>query len=312
MNDEEIDFFALFGIVWRSRSLVGICIATVVILALAYLRLAPYKYTAELLVTPAGSSTSGGIVSRIGGLGGLASLAGINLGGGQNNAEFELYLENLQSRATAELLAQRVDLMRRIYEREWDPRLAQWHQPSGILRRARNALMALLGAEGQGWHPPDGARLREYLLERVRVIQSTKKQIASIEFSHRDPAFAVELLTALNDIVDESVRRRTLTRASENIAYLSRKLDTVVNVEHRQAIAQALGEQEKLAMMASSNASFAAEPMGNAKASDRPTSPQPIAVILVATILGAAFGSALALGSGVAVRRRQIGRVTAL
>lgn len=296
--------------IWQMRRTVCAVTVVTVLVALVYLRFATYMYTATLSVTPVESAGTGGLVSQLGGLGGLgglASLAGINLPGGQGNASFQLYIEGMRSRAVADKLAEQQDVMAEIFFREWDVEKKTWHRPTGLLPALKYGLFYLVGAKGFGWHAPDGARLLEYLDDRLEIVQSTKKQVVNISYANADPFFAARFLSILNSIVDNRVRQKTLLRAIESIAYLNVKLNSVVNVEHQKAIAQALSEQEKLQMMASSTASFSAETFGEPKSSYRPTYPQPFAVLLFATILGIIIGS-----SGVLIRLAMQPRRTGL
>jgi uncharacterized protein involved in exopolysaccharide biosynthesis len=185
--------------------------------------------------------------------------------------------------------------MRKIFNSEWDPSRNGWHAPRGVAFSVKSVWLSILGVKGREWAAPDGARLQEYLGRKLQVVQSTKKQIVAINFSHADPVLARDLLTALHTAVDGQVRRRTLERVDESIAYLAGKLNVVSNVEHQKALADALSEQEKLKMMASSSVAFAAEPFGTPSVLAHPTSPKPGRVLFSAIALGVFFGVAFAV-----------------
>lgn len=301
----DLEFFDWLRIIWQRRYRVLLVILMSVLLAILYLHLATYRYTAKLDVTPVESSGGSSLASQLGGLSGLASLAGFSLPGGTGNGSFDLYVESIKSRAVADELAEHADLMHYLFAREWDARTGSWHPPSGILPALKRGLLKLLGARGFGWQAPDGGRLKEYLDTRLIVAQNTKKKVVNILFTDRDPKFAVHFLSVLHATVDNRVRQRTLSRTNENIAYLEHKLQTVTNVEHQRAIAQALSEQEKLRMMANTTASYAAEPFGEPRASDTPTEPKPLSVLVIAILAGAMLGSGLVLLPALRAARRQ-------
>lgn len=293
ISDLEIN--DVLQIVWSKRLLVlGFCTAAV-IFALLYLRIANYQYTAKLDVTPVESSGGSGLASQLGNLGGLAALAGINLPSSPGSGSFDLYIESLKSRAVADELASRPEVMHTIFSREWDATSQSWRPPKGLFPTVKRGLLSILNSHAFEWRQPDGARLQEYLDNKLMVAQSAKKRMVTISFSHRDPTFAARFLTILHQTVDNRVRQRTLQRANESIAYLERKLPTISNVEHQKAIAQALSDQEKLRMMASSTAAFAAEPFGEPRASGEPTEPRPAAVLVLAIFFGLVAGCGVAL-----------------
>lgn len=277
---------------WRGRLLLLASVLVAVICAVVYLKMAAYLYTASLDLTPVETqSGSGGIAGQLGNLGSLGSLVGLNLSTNQANPSFLLYMEGLKSRAVADDIAKNQDIMVKLFPREWDSSSKAWRRPPGVGASVKYALFEVFGSNAFAWRPPGAERVQEFLENKLIVIQSAKKQMVNIRFSNRDPVFARMFLESLNSIVDSRVRQRTLVRTQESINYLSQKLTTVSNVEHQRAIAQALSDQEKLQMMASSTAPFAAEPFGSPQVSDLPTYPEPLAVLAISILLGLFLGS---------------------
>ncbi|MFA7439930.1 MAG: Wzz/FepE/Etk N-terminal domain-containing protein [Sphingomonadaceae bacterium] len=288
---DEIDLRELFRTIWAGRWIIMVVTAAFLGLASLYLHNATYRYTAELTLTPAQSG--GG--AKLAGLGGLASLAGINIPQGQEELSFSLYAEGVHSRGLAEALAAHPDLMRVIFSNEWNEETGQWQQPRGFVSSTIAVIKNLLGAPTFAWSPPDGARLQEFLQREVEVAQDPKNPFLTLRFNHKDPAFAVRFLNTLNNELDNILRRKALERSTGNIAYLSSQLERVTLAEHRAAIAESLSEQEKQRMAASSSAPYAADPFGSANASLRPTSPRPSLVLVASVLGGIIFGSLLVL-----------------
>lgn len=261
------------------------------LLGVVYLHVATYRYRADLAVAPPQTSSSGSLGSSLGGgLGGLAALAGV---GGASNAgglNFQLYREGILQRGTAEALARDDWVMRSIFHSEWDADRRVWVEPASPVRTLRNALIGFLGVQGRNWSPPDAARLQDHILEEVSVTTNSKSPVVTISYSHPDPVFASRFLDRIHAVVDADLKQRLLARTGENISYLSAKLQKVTIAEHRQALSQALSEQEKLRMTASSTVAFAAEPYGRASATRRPVSPNPIVVLAVGVGLGFVLG----------------------
>lgn len=296
-TNDDINLLELVDAVWRRRRMVIGCAVAALMIGILYLHLATYKYTAELKVTPAQSSSSGSLSSKIGGLSGLASLAGVNIPQDQSATAFLLYIEGVHSRPVADALAQRTDLMKVAFEEEWDERQQRFVERKG-LRPAINAIKVVLGIPVRDWAPPNGARLQEFMTREIRVVQDSKSPVATIAMDHEDPQFAKAFLGALNEVIDDMLRRKALARADQYINYITAKLPTITIAEHREALTQALSEQEKLKMMASSSVAYAAEPFGPPSSSYRPTSPRPIIV------LAASFIGGLLVGITAAILRR--------
>lgn len=284
-----LDLKELFDSLWAGRWVLLACMVASFVVALVYLNTTTYKYTAQMKVTPVSSTSSVG--SSLGGLSGLASIAGVNLAQGQGASPFQLYTEGLDSQVVAEALARRRDLMQVIFKSEWDERTQRFVEPErGPVGRIVRGVKAVLGLPVYAWRPPGSAHLQLYLSERVMLTQNAKTSVATITYEDEDPRFAVKLLSAIHEELDESLRQKALARANLYIDYLSRQLQRVTLIEHREALAQALAEQEKMRMMASSRLAFAAEPFGAASSSLYPTSPKPIPVLVLAVMFGAAVG----------------------
>jgi len=299
IGDDEIDLRELFRTLWTGRWTIALVTAAFVALAVIYLHVATYRYTAELVLTPTQSSNT----SRLGGLGGLASLAGVSLPQDQKEMSFSLYQQGVHSRGLADALARHKPLMRVVFANEWNVDAGRWQQPRGAMSSMVGALKNILGVPVYEWRTPDGARLQTYLKREVGVAEDMKKPFVTLTFDHKDPEFAVYFLNTLNVELDNILRQKALERATSNIAYLSEQLSRVTITEHRAAIAESLSEQEKQKMAASSSAPFAADPFGTASASLRPTSPRPPLVLIMSLIGGVMLGSLVVLTLGYAFDR---------
>jgi uncharacterized protein involved in exopolysaccharide biosynthesis len=287
-GEAEIDFVDLLNSIWRRRLLIATLTAVGVIGSLIYLRMATFTYEAELQVTAAQSTGTEGFSGALGGLQGLASIAGLSLPTGQDTSQFQLYLAGLTSRDVANVLARDNALMPTVFRSEWDPTRRTWKSPGAS--PVRNFIKSALGMPLYPWRAPDGARLQEYIEAAVKIEQNPKSPVVKIHMDHPDPVFATRFLAKLHRATDERLRAKALARANEYIGYLSAKLTAVTVAEHRLAIAQALSEQEKVRMMTSATTPFAAEPFGDATASLRATKPVPVLVLVSGLIGGLVLG----------------------
>lgn len=291
----------------KKWTLLGFIVASVA-LAVLYLNVATYFYTATMNVTPVQSSSS---ASKLGNLAGLASIAGVSLPQDSSSMSFVLYTEGLRSRLAADTLSRNPVIMQSVFKSEWNAQQGRFVEPNGPLKPVIQAAKTLLGLPQYQWRAPDSARLRAYLQKEIKIIQSPKSPVATIIYSNPDADFAGTMLSSLNQVVDNSLRQRSLDRSDDSIAYLTQQMTRVTLAEHRQAVAAALSEQEKQRMFASSSLPFAAEPFGGIIVSLRPTSPQPVIVLIAAVFAGLLTGIAwiIVRGGSFAGRYRGDGSV---
>lgn len=89
IKDDEIDLIALAHTIWDNRKTIWYSIAVAVVIGLMVAIFSPVKYTASATILPQAEGKT-----DLGGLGGLASMAGINLGsmmGSASGIQPELY-----------------------------------------------------------------------------------------------------------------------------------------------------------------------------------------------------------------------------
>jgi len=259
--------------------------------AILYLNFATYEYSASYRVTPVRSDGPGLSSS----LSSLAAVAGVSVGRGDAAKPFTLYLNLLKSRDVAAELAKDQALMHGAFKKSWDAKLGQWHQPPSITRGLKNLIRGIAGAPIPAWTPPDAARLQIYLEDHVSVSDDQRNAIATISTTNENPEFAIALLTALDKASDQLVRQRAQARAEAAISYLQTTLPTIALAEHRQALAEALGEQERVKMMSLASSSFAAEQLGAVVASPETVTPNPFLTLAGLSFLGLLLGALLAI-----------------
>lgn len=277
----------------RGWKIVLLTILVTTVAMVIYLNIATYKYTATVKLTT--SQSAGGLGSQLGNLGALASIASVRLPQGAGEQNFLNFSQSLLSRSTAEGLLKRPELLHVMFEQEWDATSQQWVEPKGPIKTIAGVGRKILGLPVYPFRPPDAARVQKYLETYVGVAEDTRKPVISITYSHKDPNFAVNLLDAIASIDDETLRRKSLTRSTNYIAYLEGQLRVAQLAESRTALALVLGEQVKQRMLASANAPFAAEPISAISVSDQPTAPKPIIFLITAVVAGLIIGVLLVL-----------------
>ncbi len=277
---QSLDLAQLASDLWRHRWLLLALLLLSLAVASVYLRVATYRYTATLQVTPTeqqGPSIPGGLAS-------LGSVVGIDVGG-MSGSSYALFGEALKSQPVADALARDPRIMRTIFRAQWDAGNEQWRRAPSPLRPVTAPVKAILGVPDQPWRAPDAVNLREALHTRLVVSEDRKKNITTLSFEHDDPAFAAYLLTRAAAEADSYLRERSLKRSSDYIAYLEQRLADTAIAEQRLALARSLMQYENVRMMASVESPYAGEPFGRVNVSDRPTSPQPLVALGLAVVV---------------------------
>jgi uncharacterized protein involved in exopolysaccharide biosynthesis len=276
---DPLDIMALAMALWNRKWLLLLFLGVAMLVAAAYLNLATYRYTAKMQLTAAEQST--GKVSS--GLAGLGSIVGVDIGT-DSGSSFALFGEAVKSEAVAQRLAQDERIMKGIFSAHWDAEREQWREPPSPVRAITRPVKGLLGIPDKPWEKPGSGELRDVLQARLIVGEDKKKGLTTLSFEHKDGELARYLIESASREADSFLRAKSLARANDYVVYLERRLEESQVAEYRLSLAQALTSYENMRMMASADSAFAAEPFGPSIVSQRPTSPQPLVVLLTAML----------------------------
>ena len=125
-HDDEIDLRELFGALWHGKFLIILCVVAAIALAALYLRSAERKYTVRYVFAPVATENAG---PNLGGLGGLASLAGVSLPS-SSSGDFLTFKFLLKSEEVAAQILKDETLAQAIFASEWDTKSQTYRKPS--------------------------------------------------------------------------------------------------------------------------------------------------------------------------------------
>jgi hypothetical protein len=287
LESTNTDIVALLRFLWTARFAMIATLVLASILAVVVTHLTRPQYKSVLLVTAAESEVKSGIGDL---LGRQASglLSGLSGSAANSTTSFMLYIDALKSRAIAERLAKNQTLLHQIFSSQWDPVQKQWHPPPETLfDSVYGTVLTALGSKRAPWEPPGGGEIQTFIDKLVVVEQSPSDPMVTISITLPDRDLANSFLQDLHETTDSYLKSNYLARSHSYIAYLTSALAQTSSSEVRSALIQTLADQEKTAMMASSDLPFAAQPFGPPFADKQPVSPRPSKML--AEFVGVAF-----------------------
>jgi uncharacterized protein involved in exopolysaccharide biosynthesis len=278
--DEEFDLFELWDTLWRGRWVIIGITGLVAALALAYVMLAPAWYRAEVTLMPATARSTQALPGSLAGLTGLASLAGISIGGG-GTAE---PLAVLGSNGFTRDFIEQHKLLPVLLADEWDAVRGRWK------------------AEDPAHWPDvrDAVKLFDEDIRRIQEDKRTGKVTLSIEWT--DPVVAADWANALVDSLNGRMRKRALQEAETNLAYLQKELATTDVVTLQHSAGRLMEDELQKAMLARGNEEFSFRVVDRAEAPKWRAHPRR-ALVMALSVVGGAF-----LGALVVLLRNAVGR----
>jgi LPS O-antigen subunit length determinant protein (WzzB/FepE family) len=290
LND-EIDLKDLFFILWGGKFFIILISFISVFLASFYLQSAERKYSVEYNLKPVGETKNSPPFSQ---LGGLASIAGIQLPTSSNN-DFNIFIELITSAEVSELVFENKKIIKEIFISEWDETLNNYSMPSKskIQIFVNDVKKLLTGNKEINYMAPNPSRLAIFISNNILI--GEEKETGFLKFSSETskPEMILSLMIEATEASDKIMRQRYIDFSTEPLAFYKEKLRTARSREHREALAELISNEEQKLMFASRGKYFIAEPYINPTISLYPTEPKPKVVLTLSLVLGLFFGAAL-------------------
>jgi uncharacterized protein involved in exopolysaccharide biosynthesis len=269
----EMDLIAFMSMVWRHRLVVGMTCAVSILLAIAYLYIATPMFRAEVVLIPPHDDSMSGNGSSMGDkLGGLASLAGLNLG--QESASELTADAVLDSRELVEEFVRRNDLV------------------PVLLKKVKRPTL---------WKAVNFFKLNLLKIRKDQVKGTTK---VTVEWT--DPATAAKWANGLIALCNETMRMRAQTDSSRNIEYLNRQLTGTTDVDLRKNVYDIIENEMRTLMLANGRVEYAFRVIDPGVPPEVKSRPQAILVLLIGFGLGLAIGcTTVFVRERLAERRRE-------
>jgi uncharacterized protein involved in exopolysaccharide biosynthesis len=239
------------------------------------------------------NNLAGSVGQSLGQLGGgLASLAGLNVG--SSDPETQEALGVLRSREFGERFITDEDLLPQLYAARWDSAAHAWKP---------------------GMRVPTINKAFNYFNKSVRTVtQDSKTGLITLQIEWRDRNAAADWANKLLTRLNGAMRSRAIVNADASIAFLERELQTTSVVETREAINRLIETQEKQRMLANVTEQYAFRVVDPAIApdADDPSKPPKFLMEVAGPIVGLFLSVAVVLmlgpgggGSGTASGNRR-------
>ena len=305
-NDElkdEIDLKDLFFKLWNGKIYIILVMAAFVFFASQHLQSAERKYTVVYKLKPVGETKNS---PSLGGLGGLASIAGIQLPSA-SNTDFNIFKGLITSPEVSEIIFENKEIIRDIFRSEWNEKLNSFSKPlkSKTQIFVSNIKKLLTGNKEENYIPPDPSRLSVFIGGNIKISEDIETGFLKFTTESSEPELLLSLIIEATKASDKIMRQRYVDFSTKPLAFYKEKLRTARSREHREALAELISKEEQKLMFASRGEYFIAEPYINPKISMHPTSPKPIIILAFSLILGLLVGVALVFARDV-IRKKNI------
>lgn len=291
--DDEIDLREVLGFLWAGKWVIGGVTFTAAVIAVVVALMLPNIYRAEALLAPNDQEGAGGLSALASQYGGLASLAGLNIGNGGTN-DVAVGLQILQSRKFISEFVQRRDLLVPLMAAK------RWNRETRKLEIDSHAYNVSTGQwvrdvpEGRDVIPTAQEAYKTFR-DALSVRQDRKSGLVTISLEHYSPEVAKQWVDWLVSDINLAIMRRDVADAEQAIEYLNKQIENTSVAALQNVFFRLIEEQTKTVMLANVSDEYLLRTLDPAIVPEKRSKPNRRLVVIFGTMLGGLLGIAIAV-----------------
>ena len=284
-SEDEIDLKELWYAIWSGKFLIIAVSTLFAVTSAVYALSQPNIYKASILLASASSEGGAGGLSKLAGqFGGLASLAGINLGGGSTD-KTALALEVLKSRKFIdEFISKNQLTIPLIAAENWDMVNDKLIYDSKLYDERANKWVRQVSFPMTS--QPSSWEKYEAFNKIFSVSQNKETGLVTITISYYSPKLAKQWLTLLVKQLNDTMREQDSKYAKNSIDFLTAKLEQTELADMQNVFYQLIEEQTKTIMLAEVSDEYVFKTIDPANVPDTKEKPKRALIVVLTTILG--------------------------
>lgn len=287
--DDEINLRELFSVIWQGKWLIITITAIFAISSVIFAIKQPNIYKSEVLLAPASAEQGGGGLAALAGqFGGLASMAGINIGGGGSD-KTQLAIEVLKSRQFASDFIQKHDILADVMAAEnWDM------ESNNVIYDADDYLV-----ETKQWtrdvNPPFKLKpsMQEAHKEFSKLVSVSKDKetgMVKLAVEHVSPTLAQQWVTWLVHDINKVMKERDVAEAVRSTEFLNKQIALTNIADIRSMLYKLIEEQAKTIMFAEVRDEYIFKTIDPALVQEEKAKPKRALIVVLGTMIGGMLG----------------------
>lgn len=285
-GEQEADLRDVLGMIWRGKWIVMFSAAVFAVLSVIVALSLPNIYQSEVTLAPTEEASGGGMAQMAGQLGGLASLAGVNLGQQQAD-KTTMALEILKSRAFITDFVERHEILPELMAAE------SWSPSNGLEYNAE-----LYDAESRSWKTKDGKSLKptswqfvkSFRKQHLTVTRADDSGLVFVAINHLSPVVAQHWAKWLVEDINKTMRTRDIEEAERSLEYLNNELQRTSLSNMQQVFYQLIEKQTQTIMLANVRPEYIFQVIDPAVIPEQKAKPSRALICIVGTFLGGLMG----------------------
>ncbi|WP_392343432.1 Wzz/FepE/Etk N-terminal domain-containing protein [uncultured Shewanella sp.] len=294
VTDDEIDLRELFSVIWQGKWLIIAITAVFAICSVIFAITQPNIYKSEALLAPADSEQGGSGLSALSGqFGGLASMAGINLGGGGVDKTL-MAIEVIKSRQfTSDFIQSHHLLPDLMAAKKWNLKDNSISYDEDLY----NALESKWVREVKPPYKSEPSMQEAYkVFSKIIAINAEKDTgMVTVSVEHLSPLVAQQWVNWLVTDINNEMKQRDVAEANRSKVFLQTQIQQTNVADIRSILYKLIEEQTKTIMFAEVRDEYVFKTIDPAIVAEEKFKPQRALVCIVGTLFGGFLATLLVL-----------------
>ncbi len=291
-EDQDLDLKKLFIILWSEKIKIIVITVFFALASLFYALSLPNLYQSTALLASSQSDNSG-LTGSLSQLGGLASLAGVNLGSAESS-EVQIAQEIMKSWSFIESFIKENDLSVKVYaangwnkstnKLEIDPDIYDSKNKKWLYENKDN----IVG-------PPSSWELFEAFSSMLTVSEDRESGLVSVSIEYYSPHISKQWVDLYVKAINEHMQERQVTKVTNNINYLQAQIEKSTIAEMRNIFYTIIAEQTKNKMVAEASPDYAFIAVSPSMVPELKSQPTRSIICIIGTLLGGMIATLIIL-----------------
>ena len=281
---DEITYKDLFLIIWKSKLTISITTIIFLLGAVFFALQMPNIYKSEVLLAPSEKNDNSGLAGLTGQLGGMASLAGINLGS-PATSNTQLAIEVIKSRQFIANFIEKYKILPDLIAAE------SWSLASNTLSFDAD----LYDPTTKTWvrevsppYTPKPSTQEAYkvFMELFNVMEDPDTGMVQVSIEHLSPFIAQQWVNWLIVEINKEMKERDVAEALKSTEFLTEQLEQTKVVDIRAVLYKLVEEQARTIMLANVRDEYVFKTIDPAIAPQEKSKPSRALICLIGLLLG--------------------------
>lgn len=283
LADQDIILSAILNILWREWKLIAFTTFLLACTAALFAIEQPNVYRSEALLEPSDEYQGGGLSAVAGQLGGIASLAGLDLS--SNKGKVTAAIETIKSRKFIRIFIEKHQLLVPMFGVSgWDSTANEYIFDSSAYDPETKEWIR--EAEPPKTSKPSNEEAYQKFISLLNIKEDKQSGLVRISFDHLSPQLAQHTVENIMSDINSYIRKKDVSQAERSITYLENKIEDISISEMRQVFFKLVEEQSKTKMLAEVRDEYVFKTIDPPYLPEEPYSPNRLMIIIGGFLIG--------------------------